>query len=706
MSDAKTVIDNIAKKAVKIAVSHQHEFITIEHVLAALLELEQVKEFFSSDTSLDISKVQEAMNHFMDSNFIEKIPAIGTGRMEPMKSKEFDFLFVRTVSKLVFSQNQNLTDMIPLQILLNMYELEVEDSYALTALTNHGVTSDKIRKYISTKFGIRQGEGAHGESMGEAMPKTPEEAAEYIKKYTINLNQEAKEGRIDPLIGRVSEVEEIVKITARRTKNNSVLVGDPGVGKTAVVEGLARNIVDGNVPEILKNDTVYSLDVGALVAGTRFRGDFEERMKNVLAALKLLKNSILFIDEIHTIIGAGDAGKGNLDVANLLKPALAKGDLKCIGSTTLEEYRSNFEKDRALLRRFKKVQIDEPSVELTKQILRGLKTIYEVHHGIEYSNEALDAAVELTAKYIHNAMLPDKAIDIIDSAGAAQRILPEDVKLKVITLHEIEHEVAKVAKIPETEIAEDEKHKLVKLEENLKSSVFGQNDAIEIFVNSVYIARAGLRKPNKPAGAYLLVGPTGSGKTEVSVNLAETMGIPLVKFDMSEYMEAHSVSRLIGSPPGYVGFSDGGAGSGLLVNAIDQNPACVLLLDEVEKAHPDLLNIFLQVMDKGKMTSGSGKEVNFRNVILIMTSNAGAAALEKGSIGFNKLDNSNLNESAIKKIFTPEFRNRLDAIVPFNKLKPEVMENIVDKFIKELNKLSAEKNVSIVLDNASRKWLA
>lgn len=702
MSDARTVIENIAKEAMEIAISHQHEFVTLEHVVSALIQHDKIKDFFKS-ASLDISKVEETMGIFMEGGYIEKIPA----NTPPFKSKDFESLFFRTIAQLVFSSQQKSMEG-SLEILLNFFQIGLEDSYALNALQIAGVTSDIVRKYIGTSHGVgqRNREGAAGEMGGEATPVTPEDAMRLLEKYCLNLNEESVAGRIDPLIGRVSEVEEIIKITARRTKNNSVLVGDPGVGKTAIVEGLAYNIVNGNVPAILKDNVVYSLDLGALVAGTRFRGDFEERMKNVLISLEILGNGILFIDEIHMIMDAGAGGKGNMDVANLLKPALAKGKIKCIGSTTAEEYRANFEKDRALLRRFKKVQIDEPSIELSKQILRGLRKLYEAHHGVTYTDAALDAAVDLTSKYIHNALLPDKAIDVIDNAGATQRVLPEGIKLTTIDVHQIETEVSKVAKIPASEVHEDEKAKLEKLETNLKTAVFGQDLAIDTLVSAIYITRAGLRNPKKPAGSYLFVGYTGTGKTETAVQIASTLGIPLVKFDMSEYMESHSISKLIGSPPGYVGYNEGAAGSGLLINAIDTSPSCVLLLDEIEKAHPDLLNLLLQVMDSGKMTSSSGKEVNFRNVILIMTSNAGAASLEKNGIGFTKTEQPAMNEAAIKKMFTPEFRNRLDAIVPFDKLKPEVMQHIVDKFIVNLNLLSSERNMQIVLDAAARNWLA
>jgi ATP-dependent Clp protease ATP-binding subunit ClpA len=708
MSDAKISIENIAHEAMNIAKSYQHEFITLEHVLAALIKSDKIKEFFTSEKS-ELEKksqkenpyeqIEQTIEQFMTSGYIEKIPA----SRQPFKSKDFDQLFMRTIAELMIA-SKKIDDGV-IFLLLNFFQIGTKDSYAVSTLESNGVSPELIKGYIKKKYGVTR-ESAGGEFGGEAEPKTPEEAIEYLAKYCVNLNDEAIAGKIDPLIGRASEVEQIIKITARRTKNNSVLVGNPGVGKTAVVEGLAKNIVDKNVPDILKDKVVYSLELGALIAGTRFRGDFEERMKNVLTSFNILENGILFIDEIHMIMGAGAAGSGNMDVANLLKPALAKGKLTCIGSTTLEEYRQTFEKDRALLRRFKKVQIDEPSIDLAKQIIRGLKKLYETHHGVEYTEAALDASVELTAKYIHNSLLPDKAIDVLDSAGAAQRILPEGEKLTIIDLKQIEIEISKIAKIPESEVAEDEKAKLEKLESVLKTNIFGQNHAIDLLVSSIYVSRAGLRSPDKTAGSYLLVGFSGTGKTETCVQISETMGIPLVKFDMSEYMEPHSVSRLVGSPPGYVGYDDGAAGSGLLVNALEDTPACVLLLDEIEKAHPDVLNILLQVMDKGKLKAANGKEVSFRNVILMMTSNAGAAALEKGSIGFNRTEQPAMNDAAIKKTFTPEFRNRLDAIIPFGKLNFDLMENIVDKFIGKLNLLSAERNVKIVLDESARTWLA
>lgn len=716
MSDtnsSKHIIDEIAIDAIKLAMSYRHEFVTLEHVLTVLLKKEHIKQFFKK-TSIDVLQIEAALETFLNASYIEQLAT----PQDPYKSKDFDLFFVRVLAQYMFTRTYEPC----LEMLLNFFQLNLQDSFALNALKVSGVKPEMIKSYLATVYNTSSQSnmaagGFGGEASGEAAPKNEDEARSYLSKYCVNLNEEVKAGRIDPLIGRISEVEEMIKIMARRTKNNSVLVGDPGVGKTAVVEGLAYKIVNDDVPAILNNQIVYSLDLGALVAGTRFRGDFEERMKNVLTSLKMVGNSILFIDEIHMIMDAGAGGKGNMDVANLLKPALAKGELRCIGSTTEEEFRKHFEKDRALLRRFKKVKIDEPTIELTKQILRGLRKIYEKHHGVVYTDVALDAAVDLTAKYIHNAVLPDKAIDAIDSAGATARVFTtrhvdtetdKDPEPLIIDISEIEAEVSKVAKIPTTEVHENERDKLLKLEDNLKNKVFGQNDAIEKIVNAIYVSRAGLRDPKKPIGSYLMVGPSGSGKTELSKVIANTMGIPFIRFDMSEYMEKHSVAKLIGSPPGYVGYGEGGSGGGLLINAIDSSPSCVLLLDEIEKAHPELLAILLQVMDAGKLTSGTGKEVNFRNVILIMTSNAGAAAMEKNTIGFgtSSFEQPAYNEDAVKRMFTPEFRNRLDAIVPFKKLKQENMLSIVDKFVDELNVLASEKNVKIVLTDEARHWLA
>jgi ATP-dependent Clp protease ATP-binding subunit ClpA len=523
-----------------------------------------------------------------------------------------------------------------------------------------------------------------------------------LEAYCVNLNQKAKDGRIDPLIGREAEVNRTIQVLCRRTKNNPLYVGDPGVGKTAIAEGLARRIVNEDVPDVLKNATIFALDMGALLAGTRYRGDFEERLKAVVKELEATEGAILFIDEIHTVIGAGATSGGSMDASNLLKPALQSGLLRCIGSTTYKEYRQYFEKDRALVRRFQKIDVNEPSVEDAVKILRGLKPYYEKHHAVRYTQEAIRASVELAARYINDRKLPDKAIDVIDEVGAAQMLLPESKRKKTITVRDVEATVATIARIPPKSVSKDDKSTLKNLLRDLKTMVFGQDKAIEALVAAIKLSRAGLREPEKPIGCYLFSGPTGVGKTEVARQLAICMGIELTRFDMSEYMERHTVSRLIGAPPGYVGFDQGG----LLTDAIDQHPHSVLLLDEIEKAHPDLFNILLQVMDHGKLTDHNGKTVDFRNVILIMTTNAGAQEMSKAAIGFGRERREGEDQEAINRMFTPEFRNRLDQIIAFSNLPPDVVAQVVDKFVMQLEAQLADRHVSIELSEDARKWLA
>jgi ATP-dependent Clp protease ATP-binding subunit ClpA len=523
-----------------------------------------------------------------------------------------------------------------------------------------------------------------------------------LTNYCVNLNKKAMAGKIDPLIGRELEIERTIQILCRRTKNNPLYVGDPGVGKTAIAEGLAKRIVEGDVPEVLAKSTIFALDMGALLAGTRYRGDFEERLKAVVNELEAMQGAILFIDEIHTVIGAGATSGGAMDASNLLKPALASGNLRCIGSTTYKEFRNYFEKDRALVRRFQKIDVNEPNIEDSIKILRGLKLNYEKHHKVRYTDEAIRAAVELSAKYINDRKLPDKAIDVIDEVGASRMLLPENKRRKTVTLRDVEEIVAKIARIPPKSVSADDKETLRNLERDLKSMVFGQDKAIDALAAAIKLARAGLREPEKPIGNYLFSGPTGVGKTEVAKQLASTMGIELIRFDMSEYMERHSVSRLIGAPPGYVGFDQGG----LLTDAIDQHPHAVLLLDEIEKAHPDLFNILLQVMDHGKLTDHNGKSVDFRNIILIMTTNAGASDLAKESIGFGRDTREGEDGEAIKRLFTPEFRNRLDATIGFAGLTPEIVGRVVEKFVMQLEAQLADRNVTIEASSAAKEWLA
>jgi ATP-dependent Clp protease ATP-binding subunit ClpA len=558
---------------------------------------------------------------------------------------------------------------------------------------SHGIAKARGRSET------RRVQGADTEATAEKATKSGTEA---LDAYCVDLNKKARNGKIDPLIGREQEVERTIQILCRRSKNNPLYVGDPGVGKTAIAEGLARRIVRGEVPEVLANATIYSLDMGSLLAGTRYRGDFEERLKAVLTELEALEGSILFIDEIHTVIGAGATSGGAMDASNLLKPALQSGTLRCIGSTTYKEYRSYFEKDRALVRRFQKIDINEPSVEDSVKILRGLKPYYEKHHKVRYTAEAIRSAVELASRYINDRKLPDKAIDVIDEVGAAQMLLPEGKRKKTIGVKDVEAIVAKIARIPPKSVSTDDKQTLKNLERDLRTMVFGQDKAIDALASAIKLARAGLREQEKPIGCYLFSGPTGVGKTEVARQLARSLAIELIRFDMSEYMERHTVSRLIGAPPGYVGFDQGG----LLTDAIDQHPHAVLLLDEIEKAHPDLFNILLQVMDHGKLTDHNGKSVDFRNVILIMTTNAGAQEMAKTAIGFGREVRVGEDAEAINRMFSPEFRNRLDATIAFANLPPEVVARVVDKFIMQLEAQLADRQVTIELSDGARAWLA
>jgi len=563
-----------------------------------------------------------------------------------------------------------------------------EDKY-----TSHG---------IAKRASSAERKTVHGADQDAKSEDAVKKGREALTAYCVNLNEKAQEGKIDPLIGREKEIERTIQILCRRTKNNPLYVGDAGVGKTAIAEGLARRIINKDVPEVLFNATIFALDMGALLAGTRYRGDFEERLKAVVSELENIEGAVLFIDEIHTVIGAGATSGGAMDASNLLKPALASGTMRCVGSTTYKEYRNHFEKDRALVRRFQKIDVVEPSVEDTVKILKGLKPYYEEHHKVRYTAEALRTAVELAAKYINDRKLPDKAIDVIDEVGASRMLLPENKRRKVVTVRDVEEVIATMARVPPKTVSRDDKKSLESLERDLNTMVFGQNDAIIALSSSIKLARAGLREPEKPIGSYLFSGPTGVGKTEVARQLANSLGIELHRFDMSEYMERHSISRLIGAPPGYVGFDQGG----LLTDSVDQNPHCVLLLDEIEKAHPDLFNILLQVMDHGQLTDHSGKAVNFRNVILIMTTNAGAADMAKNAIGFERDARQGEDQEAIERMFTPEFRNRLDAIITFANLSPDVMGRVVDKFIMQLEGQLSDRNVTIELTPAARDWLA
>jgi len=580
------------------------------------------------------------------------------------------------------------------------------ESHAVYFLQGHEMTRLDAVNYISHGIakapGHSQPQPVRGVDEEPVAEKVTGKTNEALDGYCVNLNQKALDGRIDPLIGRDAEIERTIQILCRRNKNNPLFVGDPGVGKTAIAEGLARKIVHSEVPEVLCDATIFALDMGSLLAGTRYRGDFEERLKAVMAELESTDGAILFIDEIHTVIGAGATSGGSMDASNILKPSLQGGLLRCMGSTTYKEYRNYFEKDRALVRRFQKIDVYEPSVEDTVKILRGLKPYFEEHHKVRYTADSLRVAVELAARYINDRKLPDKAIDVIDEVGASRMLLPAHKRPKTVTVRNVEEVVAKIARIPPKSVSTDDRKALANLERDVKTMVFGQDKAIDSLASAIKLSRAGLREPEKPIGCYLFSGPTGVGKTEVARQLSMTMGVELVRFDMSEYMERHSVSRLIGAPPGYVGFDQGG----LMTDAIDQQPHAVLLLDEIEKAHPDVFNILLQIMDHGKLTDHNGKSVDFRNVILIMTTNAGAADLAKPAIGFEREERDGDDTEAIERMFTPEFRNRLDAIVPFAALSPEVVGLVVDKFIMELEVQLADRNVTIEMTDEAREWLA
>jgi ATPases with chaperone activity, ATP-binding subunit len=698
---AKEDIQRVTKDAVDVAIKYGHSHVAIDHFVYVLLERQDVRDFLKS-LAIDHTEVAE----YIQTNVFEN-PSImpvnkGPDRRVVTLTVSLNEVIARCLAY-SFSATQETGGCHWLAAALDM---SPESSFTLAYLRWRSVTAERVKNYLSARR-PRTTETVDGASGTHAAFTNREQAEQFLDQYCYNLNEQAKTSKIDPLIGRAEEVAQIVQIVARRTKNNVILVGEPGVGKTAIAEGLALKIVRNEVPEVISKSVVYSLDLGRLVAGTKYRGDFEERMKGILDALEFIDDAILFIDEIHMIMGAGAGSQSSLDVANLLKPALARGKLRCIGSTTIEEFRKHFEKDRALMRRFKRVVVEEPSIEDAKAILTGLKPYYEEFHGVSYSAEAISAAVELTARYVTNAHLPDKAIDIIDAAGATQRTLPERKRRKVIGVNEINAEVAKVAKIPLREVSEEETDRLARLEDDLRAAIFEQDEAITCLTNAVMVSRAGLRATNKPSGSFLFAGPTGVGKTEVARQLAKTLGVPLIKYDMSEYMEQHSVSKLIGAPPGYVGFGDSGTGQGKLITDIDTHPHCVLLLDEIEKAHPSIFNILLQVMDDGKLTGSTGKEVSFRNVVLIMTSNVGAENKRKRNrVGFGPLEVTEECKPEIDNTFSPEFRNRLDAIVQFQSLTKDGIRRVVDKFLAELAKQTASRQVTIKVTDEAKDWLA
>ncbi|MBS0218562.1 MAG: ATP-dependent Clp protease ATP-binding subunit ClpA [Proteobacteria bacterium] len=682
----------------KHAREQRHEFMTVEHLLLELVDNPAAREVLTACRA-DIPRLKADLQRAIEAS-VAVLPEDDGRDTQPTLG------FQRVLQRAVYHvQSSGKAEVTGANVLVAIFG--EKDSHAVYLLNQQDVTRLDVVNFIShglSKHGeeqassdaSRSGEEGEGEEGGSAGGGDP------LAEFATNLNASAKEGKIDPLVGRADEIERTIQVLCRRRKNNPLYVGEAGVGKTAIAEGLAKRIVEGDVPEVLKDATIFSLDLGSLVAGTKYRGDFEKRLKAVLAALKKIPNAVLFIDEIHTIIGAGSASGGTMDASNLIKPALSSGELRCIGSTTFQEYRGVFEKDRALARRFQKIDIVEPTVHEAVEILKGLKPKYEAHHGVSYADDAIQAAVDLSVKHINDRLLPDKAIDVIDEAGARQRIIAEALRKSVIDVEEIETIVAKMARIPPKQVNTNDKDTLQQLERNLKMVIFGQDPAIETLASAIKLARSGLGNPDKPIGSFLFAGPTGVGKTEVTKQLAMQLGIELVRFDMSEYMEPHSISRLIGAPPGYVGFDQGG----LLTEKIVKTPHCVLLLDEVEKAHPDIFNILLQVMDRGVLTDTNGREANFHNVILVMTTNAGAAQAARRSIGFTKQDHSTDALEVIRKGFSPEFRNRLDAIVQFQALGSDHILRVVDKFLIELEAQLQDKHVTLSATQKAREWLA
>ncbi len=699
-------LEQTLHRALSLAGDRRHEYATLEHLLLGLVDDGDAATVLRA-CGVDLDKLRTDLTEFLDKD----LAGLASDRSsEPKPTAAFQRVVQRAAIHVQSSGRDEVTGANTLVALFSereshaVYFLQLQDMTRLDAVNfiSHGIAKAPGRTAQRPATGAaNNGDTPEGEreERGRAGSAKQQDG---LSAYCVNLNKKAQSGKIDPLIGRDTEIERTIQILCRRTKNNPLYVGDPGVGKTAIAEGLAKRIVEGDVPEVLAKSTIYALDMGALLAGTRYRGDFEERLKAVVTELEANPGGILFIDEIHTVIGAGATSGGAMDASNLLKPALAQGTLRCIGSTTYKEFRQHFEKDRALVRRFQKIDVNEPSVEDAVKILRGLKTNYEKHHKVSYTDDAIRGAVELAVKYIHDRKLPDKAIDVIDEVGASRMLQPEEKRRKVVTLRDVEEIVAKIARIPPKSVSADDKETLRSLERDLKSMVFGQDRAIEALAAAIKLSRAGLRDAEKPIGNYLFSGPTGVGKTEVAKQLASTLGIELIRFDMSEYMERHSISRLIGAPPGYVGFDQGG----LLTDSIDQHPHAVLLLDEIEKAHQDLYNILLQVMDHGKLTDHNGKTVDFRNVILIMTTNAGAADLTREAIGFGRDNRAGEDEEAIKRIFTPEFRNRLDAIIPFAGLTPEIVGRVVEKFVLQLEAQLADRNVTIEVSSSAKEWLA
>ena len=693
-------LEKALHQALHLANERRQEYATLEHLLLALIDDQDAASVMRA-CNVDIDVLKRNLVEYVDTE-LENLVSDGEDDAKPTAG------FQRVIQRAVIHvQSSGREEVTGANVLVAIFA--ERESHAAYFLQEQDMTRYDAVNYISHGIAKRAGlsEARPPRGAEEEMSST-ETAAEAKKKtdaleaYCVNLNDKAAKGKIDPLIGRDAEIARTIQVLCRRSKNNPLYVGDPGVGKTAIAEGLARRIVERDVPEVLIGSTVFALDMGALLAGTRYRGDFEERLKQVVKEIEEYPKAIMFIDEIHTVIGAGATSGGAMDASNLLKPALASGNVRCIGSTTYKEYRQFFEKDRALVRRFQKIDVNEPSVPDAIEILKGLKPYFEEHHKVRYTNDAVKAAVELAARYINDRKLPDKAIDVIDESGAAQMLVTESKRRKVIGVREIEETIATMARIPPKSVSKNDAEVLEHLETNLRRVVYGQEKAIETLAAAIKLARAGLREPEKPIGSYLFAGPTGVGKTEVARQLAKLLGVEILRFDMSEYMERHTVSRLIGAPPGYVGFDQGG----LLTDGVDQHPHCVLLLDEIEKAHPDLFNILLQVMDHGKLTDHNGKSVDFRNVILIMTTNAGAADLAKAPIGFNRVKRDGDDTEAINRLFTPEFRNRLDAVVAFDSLPMEVIRQVVTKFVMQLEAQLADRNVTFELDDAAVDWLA
>ncbi len=698
-------LEEALHRALAGANERHHELATLEHLLLALVDEPDAAQVMRA-CGVDLEELRGALTAYVDEQLTNLVSdAEGT---EATPTTGFHRVIQRAAAHVQSSGRSEVTGANILVAIFHeresyaVYFLQEQDMsrYDAKNFIAHGVAKDPAMNEPRPVLGAESEEGPDDESvtMGDGGNKS--ESA--LDKYCVNLNEKAEEGDVDPLIGRSHEVDRCIQVLCRRRKNNPLLVGDPGVGKTAIAEGLARKITEGETPEVLLGATIFSLDMGALLAGTRYRGDFEERLKAVIVELEEHDDAIMFIDEIHTIIGAGATSGGAMDASNLLKPALQSGKLRCMGSTTYKEYRQHFEKDRALSRRFQKIDVTEPSVEDAIKILKGVKPYFEEHHGVKYTSDAIKTAVELSHRYIHDRKLPDKAIDVIDEVGAAQMLVPETKRRKTMTAKEIEAVVAKIARIPAKSVSRDDQEVLRDLENSLKRVVFGQDAAIDALSSAIKLARAGLREPEKPIGCYVFTGPTGVGKTEVANQLADTLGVEMLRFDMSEYMEKHSISRLIGAPPGYVGFDQGG----LLTDGVDQHPHCVLLLDEIEKAHPDVFNILLQVMDHGKLTDHSGKKTDFRNVILIMTSNAGAADASRAPIGFGRDRREGEDQEAVEKLFTPEFRNRLDATIAFAPLSSEIVVKVVEKFVLQLEGQLSDRNVSFELTAPAAEWLA